>query len=210
MKEAEATGADVYDLILKDVPKEPTDVYVVPHFGGSGTPSFDPDSKGTITGLSLRTTREQFVKSLIEGITYELQLNLKTLEEAAGVKVERLCAVGGGAKSKTWPQLKADITGKEVVSLAVSECSCLGAAILAGLGVGDYNSLDEAVELLVAETDLFQPDMNMHEQYAERFAIYSELYPTLRELLTGCKLAISSLPPAYLSLRLTNHARYTK
>jgi len=112
VKEAEAIGADVYDLILKDVPKEPTDVYVVPHFGGSGTPSFDPDSKGTITDLSLGTTREQFVKSLIEGITYELQLNLKTLEEAAGVKVERLRAVGGGAKSRTWIQLKADIRGK--------------------------------------------------------------------------------------------------
>lgn len=182
VKEAEATGADVYDLILKDLPKEPTDVYVVPHFGGSGTPSFDPDSKGTITGLSLGTTREQFVKSLIEGITYELQLNLKTLEEAAGVKVERLRAVGGGAKSKTWLQLKADITGKEVVSLAVSECGCLGAAILAGLGVGDYNSLDEAVELLVSEVDHFQPNMNMHDQYAERFAIYSELYPALKDV----------------------------
>ncbi len=114
--------------------------------------------------------------------SFELQFNLKTLEEAAGVNVQRLRAVGGGAKSKTWLQLKADITGKEVVSLAVSECGCLGAAILAGLGVGDYSSVDEAVELLVAEVDLFQPDMDMHEQYAERFAIYSELYPALKDV----------------------------
>ncbi len=63
-----------------------------------------------------------------------------------------------------------------------SECGCLGAAILAGLGVGEYSSVDEAVELLVAEVDLFQPDMNMHEQYAQRFAVYSELYPALKDV----------------------------
>ncbi|MFC1715114.1 FGGY-family carbohydrate kinase [Candidatus Poribacteria bacterium] len=114
--------------------------------------------------------------------SFELQLNLKTLAEAAGVKIERLRAVGGGAKSKTWLQPKADMTVKEVVSLAVPECGCLGAAILAGVGVNDYSSVDEAVELLVAEVDLFQPNMDMHEQYAGRFAIYSELYPALKDV----------------------------
>ena len=183
VKQAEETGADVYDLILKDLPEGPTGVYVLPHFVGTGTPYMDPDSKGTITGLTLGTTREQFVKALIEGITYELRLNLTTLEEAAGVKINRLRAVGGGARSRMWLQLKADITGKEVVSLAVSECGCLGAAILAGVGIGEYSSVDEAVELLVSEVDLFEPDPNMHEQYTERFAIYPELYPALKELI---------------------------
>lgn len=182
VKEAEETGIDVYDLILRDVPKEPTGVYVVPHFGGSGTPYFDPDSKGTITGLTLGTTREQFVKALIEGITYELRLNIETLERAAGVNIERLRAVGGGAKSKMWLQLKADMTNKEVVSLAVSECGCLGAAILAGVGVGEYNSVDEAAELLVSEVDTFQPDPIMYEQYSELFSVYSELYPALKDV----------------------------
>lgn len=180
VKEAETTGVDVYDLILKDIPEGPTEVYVVPHFVGTGTPYFDPNSKGTITGLTLGTSREQFVKALIEGVTYELRLNLETLEEAAGVSIDRLRAVGGGARSKMWLQLKADITGKEVVSLAISECGCLGAAILAGVGVGEYSSVDEAVELLVSEVDLFQPDSAMHDQYTERFSIYSELYPALK------------------------------
>jgi len=182
VKEAERAGADVYDLILKDVPKGPTGVYVLPHFVGSGTPYFDPDSKGTITGLTLGTTREQFVKALVEGITYELRFNLETLEEAADVKIDKLRAMGGGARSKMWLQLKADITGKEVVSLAISECGCLGAAILAGVGVGEYSSVDEAVQLLVSEEELFQPDPDMHQQYTERFAIYSELYPMMKEI----------------------------
>ncbi len=182
VKEAERTGADVYDLILRDVPEGPTGVYVLPHFTGTGTPYMDPDSKGTITGLTLETTREQFIKALIEGVTYELQLNLRTLEEAAGVKIDRLRAMGGGAKSKMWLQLKADITGKEVVSLAVSECGCLGAAILAGVGIGEYSSVDEAVELLVSEKEVYHPDTDTHEQYAEKTTIYSELYPALKEI----------------------------
>ncbi len=182
VKEAEKTGIDVYDLILRDVPEGPTGIYTLPHFTGTGTPYMDPDSKGTITGLTLGTTREQFVKALVEGITYELRLNLETLEEAAGVKIDRLRAMGGGARSKMWLQLKADITGKEVVSLAVSECGCLGAAMLAGVGVGEYGSVDEAVELLVSEVELFEPDPDMYEQYTERFAVYSQLYPTLKDI----------------------------
>jgi xylulokinase len=182
VKEAEKTGADVYDLILKDVPEGPTGIYVLPHFVGAGTPYMDPESKGAITGLTLGNTREQFVKALLEGVTYELRLNLERLEEAAGVKIDRLRAVGGGAKSRMWLQLKADIIGKEVASLAISECGCLGAAILAGVGVGEYSTVDEAVELVVSEVDLFQPDPDMHRQYTEKFAIYPELYPALKEL----------------------------
>ena len=179
---AEKTGTDVYDLILRDVPEGPTGVFVLPHFAGAGTPYFDPDSKGTITGLTLGTTREQFVKALVEGITYELRFNLETLEKAAGVKIDRLRAMGGGARSRMWLQLKADITGKEVVSLAISECGCLGAAMLAGVGVGEYGSVDEAVELLVSEKEVFEPDPGMHEQYTEQAAIYAELYPALRDI----------------------------
>lgn len=180
--EARRTSSDVYDLILKDVPEGPSGIYVLPHFVGSGTPYFDPDSKGTITGLTLGATREQFVKALIEGITYELRFNLETLEEAAGVKIDRLRAMGGGAKSPIWLQLKADITGKEVVSLAISECGCLGAAILAGVGAGEYSSVDEAVNMIVSEVNVFHPDPERHKQYTERFAIYSELYPKLKEI----------------------------
>ncbi|MBD3184192.1 hypothetical protein GF312_18045 [Candidatus Poribacteria bacterium] len=183
VKEAEETGVDVYDLILKEVPHEPTDVYVLPYFVGSGTPYFDPESKGVISGITLATTRGQFVKSLIEGITYELRLNLETLENAAGVKIDRLRAMGGGARSKMWLQLKADMTGKEVVSLAVSECGCLGAAMLAGVGIGEYDSVDQAVDALVSEVNVFEPNQEMYEKYSEKFSIYSEIYPTNRELL---------------------------
>ncbi|HGJ66607.1 TPA: hypothetical protein ENS27_14680 [bacterium] len=182
VQESEKTGIDVYDLILKDIPEGPTGIYVLPHFVGSGTPALDPNSKGVIAGLTLGTTREQFVKSLIEGITYELRYYITTLENAANVKISRFRAMGGGAKSPMWLQLKADITGKEVVALAVSECGCLGAAILAGVGIGEYNSIDEAVKLLVKEKEIYYPNLVMHERYSETYDIYKDLYSTVKNL----------------------------
>jgi xylulokinase len=182
VQESQKTGVDVYDLILKDIPKDPTRIFVMPHFVGSGTPALDPDSKGVIAGLTLGTTREQFVKALIEGVTYELRYYLTALEDCANVKIDRLRAMGGGAKSPMWLQLKADITGKEVVALAISECGCLGAAILAGVGIGEYSSVDEAVKALVKVKEAYQPDPEMHKRYTECYGIYSELYPTVKDL----------------------------
>jgi xylulokinase len=183
VQESQKTGVDVYDLMLKDIPKDPTGIYVLPHFVGSGTPALDPDSKGVIAGLTLGTTREQFVKSLIEGITYELRYYLTTLEDAANVKISRLRAMGGGAKSPMWLQLKADVTGKEVIALAISECGCLGAAILAGVGIGEYSSVDEAVKILVKEKETYHPNPEMHRKYTETYGIYKELYPTIKDLV---------------------------
>ncbi len=182
IQESQKTGIDVYDLILKDIPDEPTRIFVLPHFVGSGTPALDPNSKGVIAGLTLGTTREQFVKALIEGITYELRYYLTTLEDCANVKIDRLRAMGGGAKSPKWLQLKADITGKEVLALAISECGCLGAAILAGVGIGEYKSVDEAVKAIVKVKDTYYPNQEMHRLYTECYEIYTELYPTVKDL----------------------------
>jgi len=98
------------------------------------------------------------------------------------VEISRFRAMGGGSKSPMWLQLKADITGKEVVALAVSECGCLGAAILAGVGIGEYSSVDEAVKLLVKEKGSYQPNPEMHKRYSETYDIYKELYPTVKNL----------------------------
>lgn len=181
LREARRTGAEVYDLILKDTPKEPTSLLVLPHFVGTGTPYLDPRSKGAILGLTLGTPKKEIAKALIEGVTFEIAINLKRLE-SAGVEVERLRAMGGGSRSRMWLQLKADITGKEVAALNVSECGCLGAALLAGTAIGTYDSLDEAVRVTVEERETLSPDPERHRWYAERLEMYEGVYPALKEI----------------------------
>jgi len=178
---ARRRGRDVYDLICGDMPAGPTGLLVLPHFTTTGTPHFDPHSKGAILGLTLGTTRAEIVKGLLEGISYEMAHNLELLK-AAGVKVKEVRASGGGAKSAAWAQLKADIYGLPVAVPDSSEAVSLGAAILAGVGIGEYADVDEGVRATVRIKRVFRPDRKRAKAYRAHLERYKEVYPRLADL----------------------------
>jgi len=181
-EDAEAAGMDVYEMMIGLATSGPSPVMVLPHFALPATPWNDPFSRGAILGLTLATTKGDIIKALLDGVTFEMRLNLDYLARA-GVVVENLRAIGGGAKSPTWLQLKADIFNRPLSSLSVSEAACLGAALLAGAAVGEYSSLDEAASQTIRITHTYEPNPAMVEQYAARYEIYRQLYPTLCNLL---------------------------
>jgi len=98
------------------------------------------------------------------------------------VQVDRLRATGGGSRSDTWLQLKADITGREVVTLNVSEAGCLAGAMLGGVALGVWGGLDEATDALVREDRTFEPDASEHERYGEVYETYAQAWPTIADL----------------------------
>jgi xylulokinase len=179
--QAEREGIDPYDVILRGLPDGPSSVMVLPHFTVTGTPWFDTNSRGAILGLKLATRREEVVKALIEGTAFEMKLNMRNLSEA-GVPVESVRSTGGGAKSDMWNQLKADMLGVPVATLQTAEGGSLGTAMLAGVATGVYDTIDEAVGLLIREERVFEPRPEMVQRYAERFAIYCDVYPALRDI----------------------------
>ena len=181
-EKAKKAKKDVYDLILSEIPKDPTSIFILPHFTATGTPHFDTNSKGVIAGLRLSTTRGEIVRAVLEGVTYEMALNASVLAEC-GAEVGSFRAIGGGAKSPTWMQLKADLLGKPVHAMRVSEAVCLGAAILAGTGTGVYKSAQQASLKLSKIERTYRPDARRSAIYAERFARYRELYPALKNWL---------------------------
>ncbi|UCH35686.1 MAG: hypothetical protein JSV65_04875, partial [Armatimonadota bacterium] len=181
-EDAEAAGMDVYEIMIGLATSGPSPVMVLPHFTITGTPWLDPFSKGAILGLTLATTKADIIKALLDGVTFEMRLNLEHLERA-GVAVEHIRAIGGGAKSPTWLQLKADVFGRPVSSLSVSEAACLGAALLAGTAVGEYSSLAEAVGKTIRAVKTYEPNPETAAQYDERYEIYRRLYPTLRDVM---------------------------
>ena len=182
VKQAQEQQRDVYDILLDDLPEGPTGLFLVPYFAGSGTPYMDPLSKGVLVGLTLGCDQKPFVKGLLEGTCYELYLNIQELDDA-GVQVDRLRCTGGGSRSPYWLQLKADITGRECVTLNVSESGCQAAAMLAGVQAGEYSSLHEAVSALVREKDSFEPREAEHARYQEYFETYRDLWPAVREVV---------------------------
>jgi xylulokinase len=188
--DAARQGAQVYGIIDARLPRGPSPVMVLPHWNGSGTPRCDLEAKGAILGLTTATTRHDVAKAILEGLCFELLINLRTMEQC-GIEVHELAAVGGGARSERWLQLKADILQRPVRTLRCRESACLGAALLAGTAAGVFASLDEAVRQTVAWDREFVPQHPSSEQYQVRFATYQKLYPALR--LLNAEL---SLPPS--------------
>ncbi len=184
---SKVSGRDVYDLLLEDLPEEPTNLWVLPHFTMTGTPYLDAHSLGMVVGLTLNTTKKEFIKALLEGVSFEMKLNLSLLEEA-GIEVKRLRAIGGGAKSPVWLRLKADVYGLPVETLSVSEAACFGAALLGRKARENIKNLGNLVEELVKVKEVYEPDAWRSAVYRERFGVYRRLYPALKEcILKGGK-----------------------
>ncbi|MCZ7542051.1 MAG: FGGY-family carbohydrate kinase [Anaerolineae bacterium] len=179
--EAQARGVDVYDLLLAEMPPEPTDLMVLPHFAVTGPPYYDENPRGLIAGLTLETSRGTFIKALLEGVTYYFREGLDVMA-SADIHIDEYRATGGGAKSDAWLQIKADILGRPLARPRVTEATSLGAVILAGAGAGVYGSVAEAIDQLVQIERVFEPDPARHAQYAARFARYKDLYPFVRAL----------------------------
>jgi xylulokinase len=183
-EQARQAGRDAYDAILADAPDGPGGLLVLPHFAGSGTPTLDTGSKGAILGLTFADTTATIAKAILEGLTFELRLNLDLLR-LAGIPINELHAVGGGARSDLWLQLKADICQTSLRVSHVTEAACLGAALLAGVGAGVYPDFSEAVQQTVCYQRQIVPQPVIMAEYNQRFSNYRQLYLLLRPIFAG-------------------------
>lgn len=154
----------------------------LPYMAGERSPLWDKYAKGVFFGLGYNKTRAHMIRAVLEGTAYALLHNLKTAEEA-GVKVDTLNAMGGAANSRLWTQIKADVTGKIIKVPSSDTATTLGAAILAGVGTGQYSGFKEAVERTVKITRVHEPDMKKHEIYMKYYEIYLEIYEKLKDTM---------------------------
>ncbi|MEA4889850.1 MAG: FGGY-family carbohydrate kinase [Clostridiaceae bacterium] len=184
--QAEATrlGINIYDLMIDRAAKDPGSLFLLPHFAGAATPYMDQAAQGAIVGLTINTRPADIIKAILEGLTYEMMINVERLA-LAGIQIDELLTVGGLARSDAFLQLKATMMGKPVTTLAISEAGTLGVAILAGTAGGVYKSIEEAVGKLVRRKKTFYPDSRLHEQYQEKFAIYKKMYPAVKSITGG-------------------------
>ena len=179
---AKKSGKDPYDILLDQIPEAPTDLLLLPHFAPTGAPLFESKSSGVLAGLSLHTTREEILKAILEGVTYYFKEGIGCLEKA-GIQIHEFRPTGGGAKSRKWLQIKADILGIPFVTLKVTEAGTLGTAILAGVAINEYKNIQDAVDRLVIKDKMIEPNLKNHKIYQERFALYQKLFPQLKDIL---------------------------
>jgi xylulokinase len=167
----EMASEETYNSIALQFQEKPTELLFIPHLAGSGTPEFSPVAKGAFWGATLQTSKYELAKSIIEGVCFELKLNMDLLAQE-GIIIRGLRAIGGAAQSEKWMQMKADISGMTIEACQfVNQCP-LGAALLAAYGIGFFTSFDETNHFILHPIKEYVPNEKSMEIYENKFEKY--------------------------------------
>ncbi len=157
-----------------------SDPIFIPHLGGRNSPS-RPDLRGAWAGLTWSHTAGHLYRALLEGVALEYCIYLEGLERLnPELEIKEIRVTGGGEKSELWNRIKADTLGVRVVQVTRQEGAPLGAALLAGFGVGLFSSLDRTAGQWIKTGSVFSPDARLGEHYASRRKRYQQLLQQLQ------------------------------
>lgn len=157
--------------------KRPGDVLFLPYLTGVNAPDYDKNAKGVFYGLRIRHDKYDLALAVMEGVAYMLCSNINKLVDM-GINVDKIIATGGGARSRIWSQIKADVTGCDVIIPKNREGACLGAAIIGSVDAGVFKTYQQAVEESV-KIDL-RIKSCLHEEYRKKYEQYNSLLYSLR------------------------------
>lgn len=153
----------------------------LPYLAGERAPLWDPQARGVFFGLSLSHRRGHLTRAILEAAAYTLCHLIERIE-AAGAEVREIRVCGGQARSDAWCRIKADATRRRVVVPEIIEAPTLGAAIIAGVGIGAFEDYVAGAEQMVRPRAVIEPDAAHHSRYQMLFDIYRDLYLSLRPL----------------------------
>jgi xylulokinase len=182
-----APSPSIYRRLEKEaeqIPVGSNGLLHLPYLCGAMNPYWDTNARGAFIGLSSSHTRGHIYRSILEGIAFEQLLAVSEVEQAVGIKVTELVAIGGGAASQLWCSILADVTGKNIFVPENTEASGLGAAITAAVGAGWYRTFKEAAKEMTGTGKEIKPDEQNHEKYLRLFANYIKIYPALNKIGT--------------------------
>ena len=116
----------------------------------------------------------------MEGVIFSLKDSLELFKEK-GIEIKEIRMIGGGAKSKIWQKISANILEKEINLLNIEEGPCFGAALIAGVGVGVYGNIQEAVNNIIKIKNTISPNINISKKYKDYYDLYKKLYFSLKD-----------------------------
>lgn len=173
---ARQTGRSVYDILGEMAEKcapGANGLTLIPYFNGILQPHASPNQRGIFFGASLQTGKSHFIRAIFEGVACMLRENVELLEKL-GVRIDEIRSFGGGANSAIWSQIKADITGKRIVTLREGECASLGVAVLAAAALGWARDIESAAEHN-HPSRAFVPNAEAVQTYDSIYARYCEI-----------------------------------
>ena len=166
---AESFSFRALDELAENIAPGSDGLTMLPYFCGSTMPKYNPDAKAAFSGINLSHTRGHFARAIMEAIAFTLKQNLEYVGDEC---IEEIRITGGGAASPLWATIKSDVTGKVLKTLSESETACLGSALAAAVGIGEFASLKEAVDSVVKTKKTYYPT---GVDYAEAYDKYNKL-----------------------------------
>ena len=174
---------DTLNAMAQSVTPGSDGLIFLPYLGGERAPHMDYNATGLFFGLRHLHERQHLCRAVIEGVTFSLKDAQRVMEES-GVKSHTLIASGGGARSPLWLQMQADILEKEILVTDVKEQACLGACLIAGLGLGLFTSPQAACDRFVRYLPIrYEPNEKNYAVYRRRYETYRALYPRVKDLM---------------------------
>jgi len=178
---AQALGISPYELLdnlAEESPPGANGLIFLPYLLGERSPRWNPRARGAFVGLTIRHTRADMLRAVLEGITLNLRIILDSLT-AHGAQIEAMRVIGGGARGRFWNRLMADIYGIPVHRLAIlEEATSMGAALAGGVGVGLYPDFS-MVESMNQVVEAIAPDPRTQAFYQQKLPIFEAAYQAL-------------------------------
>jgi xylulokinase len=152
-----------------------------PYLMGERTPHLDPNARGALAGITPSHRRAHIVRAILEGVAFSLKDSFSIFEEMQ-VPVTQIRLGGGGARSRLWRQIQADVYAREVELVAAEEGAAFGAAILAAVGARHFASVDEACDAVIKVASRVAPDPASSTLLQKNYAKFRRLYPALHSI----------------------------
>jgi xylulokinase len=175
------TSAQLSVLAAESEPGEAVPLFL-PHLQGERAPIWDAASRGAFARIDSHAGASEMARSVMEGVALSARWAFEALQKSSGRTVLLANISGGGSRSDTWCQIRADALGFALQRTAVPEAAALGAAMLAGLGSGTTSSMREAVRQLVRFNRTFEPQAAYRAYYNDKYGHFQALYEALRSI----------------------------
>jgi len=180
---AKKQKVDPYELITNQAAAAPAGsegLFFLPYLTGERTPYADPNARASWIGLSLRHGKEHLARAVMEGATYAMRDSLEIAKKMQ-IPVKEIRLSGGGARSKVWRQMQADIYGQPVVTINAEEGPAYGVALLAAAGTGAYKDVVEACNATISVATKTSPNSAAKKTYNAAYPVYQNLYQSLKK-----------------------------
>lgn len=156
-------------------------VYFLPYLMGERTPHNNPNARGAFVGMNMGTSRADMTQAVLEGVAFAIRDSFE-ITKSLGVHVERIRIAGGGAKSPLWCKIIGNVLNVKVDKSNSEEGPAFGAAILAAVGCGVYQSVEEATEKLIKVVETTEQDPEIVALYDQKYNVFKKIYPALKDV----------------------------